>query len=75
MYPAPWYCNPIWFIFITGSQPALKARVNLDTQVQTDPRLKQIELSPLNLKLSQIEAEGVTGDIGLAGHGWQPSRW
>ena len=51
---------------ITGSQPALKARVNLDTQVQTDPRLKQIELSPLNLKLSQIEAEGVTGDIGLA---------
>ncbi len=52
---------------ITGSQPALKARVDLDTQVQTDAGLKQIDLLPLNLELTQIEAEGINGDMGLIG--------
>lgn len=53
--------------WLSANQPALKARLDLDAQLETDPELKQLSMLPLDLKLTQLETEGVNGELGLAG--------
>jgi len=52
---------------LDSAQPALKARVRLSGRVESDPSLQRIRISSLELKASELQAQGLTGEASLSG--------